>query len=79
MKTLWELRAELRKLGQPTTGLKKELEQRIISDAAKRKAIAEDAAMEGMEDEVQGEEKPGRMKEVRQFINLQDCVCMCSL
>ena len=77
MKILGELRAELRKSGLPTAGPKRELEQRL-ADTAKRKALAEDAAMEGMEDEVvQGVEKPDRMKRVRQFINSKGFVCTC--
>ena len=63
-----ELRAELRKLGLPTTGRKRELEQRL-EDNARSKVLDKDAAagsMQGVEHEmVQGAEKPARMKEVR--------------
>jgi hypothetical protein len=67
---LQELRAELRKLGLPTTGRKRELEQRL-EDNARSKALNMDtipSCMEGIEDEmVQGAEKPDRMKEVRKL------------
>jgi hypothetical protein len=65
---LRELRAELRKMGLPTTGRKRELEKRL-EDAARSNALDPGAAassIEGAEDEVvQGAEKPDRMKEVR--------------
>ena len=68
---LQELRAELRKMGLPTTGRKRELEQRL-EDAARNKELGPGAAassIEGAEDEVvQGAEKPDRMKEVRKYI-----------
>ena len=70
---LRELRAELRKLGLPTTGRKMELEQRLADDA-RSKALDKDngaSSMEGAEDTlVQGAEKPDRMKEVRHFPTL---------
>ena len=66
---LRELRAELRKLGLPTTGRKRELEQRLADDA-RCKALDKDtgaSSMEGAEDTlVQGTEKPDRMKKVSQ-------------
>ena len=66
---LRELRAELRKLGLPTTGRKRELEQRLAGDA-RCKALDKDTgarSMEGAEDTlVQGAEKPDRMKKVSQ-------------
>jgi hypothetical protein len=65
---LRELRAELRKLGLPTTGLKRELEQRLAGRARSKVFHKVNAAgsMEGIEDEeVQGAEKPAWMKEVR--------------
>ena len=68
---LRELRAELRKMGLPTTGRKQELEQRL-KDAARSNAPGPGAAassIEGAEDEVvQGAEKPDRMKEVRKYV-----------
>jgi hypothetical protein len=68
MKNLRELRAELRQLGLPTAGRKKELEQRLANDA-RSKVLHEDTAagsMQGIEDEeVKGAEKPARNKEVR--------------
>ena len=64
---LLELRAELRKMGLPTTGRKRELEQRL-EDAARNKELGP-GAVEGAEEEVvQGAEKPDRMKEVRKYI-----------
>jgi hypothetical protein len=55
-------------MGLPTTGRKRELEQRL-EDAARNKELGQGAAassIEEAEDEVvQGAEKPDRMKEVR--------------
>ena len=69
-----ELRAELRKMGLPTTGRKRELERRL-EDAARNKELGQGAAassIEEAEDEViQGAEKPDRMKEVRKIYVLK--------